>query len=222
MSRLALRFGWLVLAVVVVAWTFPARVAAEDVEPREAAVDPEPTPEELAEAEADARFRDRFDRLLRTIDEGVGHDKVEAAWTLAFFIGKAERVVPQLEKMLKSKDDDARIAAAAAHWHIRHDPEIVLPALLGSLNQMTEIGEYRNRTLMTLADLGPHGAPAVPRLIELYRQSDADAKEQIAETLGEIGQKAKAAIPALVESLGDHTEMYRSPALAGSARPAAC
>lgn len=207
MSQFALRSGRLAATIIVLGWAIAAPVAAEDAGPGEAAGDPEPTPEELAEAKADDAFWAYLDNLVTTIEMKKGEEQVEAVRTVSSIIWDLEqRVVPDLEKMLKSKDEDARIAAAEALWRIRRDPEPVLPVLLDSLNRTEKVGLWGPRTISILDDLGPHAAPAVPRLIELYRRSNGDGKQSIAYVLGQIGPKAKAAIPVLVESLGDHTE----------------
>ena len=44
-------------------------------------------------------------------------------------------------------------------------------------------------------------APAVPRLVELVRQADPGTRYLAAKALGQIGDEAEAAVPALLEAL---------------------
>ena len=53
-------------------------------------------------------------------------------------------------------------------------------------------------------------APAVPRLTELVRQSDPGTRYLAAKALGQIGDEAEAAVPALLEALRDNDMFLRA------------
>ena len=53
-------------------------------------------------------------------------------------------------------------------------------------------------------------APAVPRLTELVRQADPGTRYLAAKALGQIGDEAEAALPALLEALRDNDMFLRA------------
>ena len=60
-----------------------------------------------------------------------------------------------------------------------------------------------NKGARTQCDSWANGAmpPAVPRLIELVRESDPGTRYLAARALGQIGDEAEAAVPALLDAL---------------------
>ena len=58
-------------------------------------------------------------------------------------------------------------------------------------------------------------APAVPRLTELLRQADPGTRYLAAKALGQIGDEAEAALPALLDALRDH-DMFLRAAITGA------
>ncbi|MCE2473543.1 MAG: HEAT repeat domain-containing protein [Anaerolineae bacterium] len=53
-------------------------------------------------------------------------------------------------------------------------------------------------------------APSVPRLTELVRQSDPGTRYLAAKALGQIGDEAESAVPALLEALRDNDMFLRA------------
>jgi HEAT repeat protein len=115
-------------------------------------------------------------------------------------------VVPRLVNMLKSPRPELRTAAARALIDLDPDPEIVRPALDKAMEGADP--EVLDHVLDALASLGEK---AVPRLIAALKREEGRLKT--AAILARIGPPAKAAVPALIEALGDKNPETRSEVL---------
>lgn len=115
-------------------------------------------------------------------------------------------VVPRLVNMLKSPRPELRTAAARALIDLDPDPEIVRPALDKAMEGADP--EVLDHVLDALASLGEK---AVPRLIAALKHEEV--RPRAAAILARIGPTAKAAVPALIEALGDKNPETRSEVL---------
>ena len=81
----------------------------------------------------------------------------------------------------------------------RSVPELV--AAMKAAGDGADDRQFRREILMTLAQLGPQAAQAVPALIEGLDAADPENRALAAIALGKIGAQAREAIPALREKL---------------------
>jgi HEAT repeat protein len=116
------------------------------------------------------------------------------------------------------KDLFVRRFAAQALGDVGADPKTAVPALASALKE----DDKKELVEAALTSLGKMGAPAVPPLIDAVKNKPAAPKKdkgnkkgpapidhtsfirtKAIEALGNIGPKAKAAVPALIDSLRD-------------------
>ena len=107
--------------------------------------------------------------------------------------------LPTLVSALKNAGPSLRASAAEALGEIGSGAESAVPALVAALKHDAE--RYVRES--AASSLGKIGAAAVPSLIVVLHDTDADARSYAANALGEIGPAAKSAVPALVEALKD-------------------
>jgi len=111
--------------------------------------------------------------------------------------------VPQLIAALKAPKREIREAAARALIDLDPDPEITRPLMQEAMRDASP--EVLNEVLDALASLGEK---AVPRLTEALKHEAVRAKA--AAIIARIDPPAKAAVPALIEALGDESPDTRS------------
>jgi HEAT repeat protein len=121
-----------------------------------------------------------------------------------------------LDALKKDKDLFVRRFAAQALGEVGADPKTAVPALAAVLKE----DDKKELVEAAVTSLGKMGAPAVPPLIDALKNKPAEPKKKgkkapaapdstafvrtkAAEALGNIGPKAKAAVPALAEALRD-------------------
>jgi HEAT repeat protein len=145
------------------------------------------------------------------------------AMTLGEIGPEAKAGVPWLMELLKDRTNDPlqydlRVQAALALWRIQGNKEITLPVLREALKDpkayvrieaalgLWRTGEEKEKMLALLLDmLKSKGQGA--------RKQDLEARLvrfQAAAALGEIGPDAKAAVPILLELLGDREDFRKS------------
>jgi HEAT repeat protein len=122
--------------------------------------------------------------------------RVELATTLGRIGPAARSAVPALLAALGDPVSEVRDAAALALGEIEPDPGAVIPALVSSVRARPD-----RRCLDAIAVLEKLGAPAVPALIGLIRNDDADVRSRASVTLIAIGTAAKPATAALIDGL---------------------
>ena len=123
---------------------------------------------------------------------------------------------PVLREVLHHGAPDQRVRAEliVLLWKIGPEPESTFPGLkTGDAGDVHCATQLLNGVYSTKADRGTR-KNAVPTLVEAFRgaKSDPGHRVSFAQTLGEIGPDAKAAIPALREGLKDKDENVRKAA----------
>lgn len=111
-------------------------------------------------------------------------------------IGKPDATAagPVLVKALDDPDPLVRGAVVQAVGALAPDVPGAVPALVRLFPDVQAVG--------AVANFGPAGAEAVPRLIELLRHPDSKVRWNAARTLGKIGEPALPAVPELVAVMG--------------------
>jgi len=166
-------------------------------------------------------------QALRDALSEKSYDLANPALTVLTQMGpRAAAAVPDLLPWLDETDPKQADRTAATLGAIRSRPDLVLPALAGlitrqgsddaakamgaygpvafdhALRVLDEGDEYaRYSILWTFATLGERAAAIVPRLIPLINGDDPDISLRVVGTLGFIGLKASAAVPAIMERL---------------------
>ena len=126
-----------------------------------------------------------------------------AAATLGAIRSGPDLVLPALEALVTRQGSDAAAKAMGAFGPLAYDHAVRV---------LEEGDEYaRYSVLWTFATLGEQAAAIVPRLIPLINGEDADIALRVVGTLGFIGPKAQAAVPAIMKRLakGPETLPYR-------------
>ncbi len=106
----------------------------------------------------------------------------------------AKSAVPVLLNLLRDGERDDATEISDALGSIGPDAKIAIPALVELL------GSDETRWSAVRA-LGNMGAPAIPSLILLLKNSDADIRAAAAEALGHMGSTAVTSVPAITELL---------------------
>jgi HEAT repeat protein len=113
--------------------------------------------------------------------------RIRAIMTLGAIGPPADRILPELKKLMQGKDGDAQLWSAFAVWQIAGDAKDsmkVLETLLGTEAHYTP-------TIRVLGEMGPAAQSMLPTLVALYREEDAPADRQaLADTIKKIDPKA--------------------------------
>jgi len=126
------------------------------------------------------------------------------------------RTVRRLAELLKDENERFRTAAAEALVDLDPDPEISRPVLKKVMDGASP--EVLDAVMDVMAGLGEK---VVPRLIEALQVKDA--RLRAAAIIARIGPPARAAVPALIDALGDENSETRNEVLfaLGAIGPAA-
>jgi HEAT repeat protein len=113
--------------------------------------------------------------------------RIRAIMTLGAIGPPAERMLPQLKRLMQVKDGDTQLWSAFAVWQIAGDVKDsmkVLEILLGTEAHYTS-------TIRVLGEMGPAAQSMLPTLVALYREEDAPADRQaLADAIKKIDPKA--------------------------------
>ncbi len=133
--------------------------------------------------------------IERLNDHGSGVAR-EASRALAS-IGTA--AIPALIEALREEDDTARWWAASAIEELGPEARDAVPALIESLDNDERPVHNAPSALSAI------GMSAIGPTLEVLKSPDSSmrARTAAAQTLGAIGPRANAAVPALIEALGD-------------------
>ena len=114
----------------------------------------------------------------------------------------AETIVPALEALLRgtTKKGSNRSGVARALARYKKAGAVAVPVLLELLDTETDQNLRRN-TIRALGSLGAAAYPAVPRLIELLRESEAELTQSLVLAIRGIGPPAATALPQLISLL---------------------
>ena len=83
---------------------------------------------------------------------------------------------------------------------------------------MKPVRNHSVKAIEVLSRMGEFAAPAVPNLIRLLEDEDADMRLWAAEALGHLKEVSAAAVPMLIEMLGDEDTDVRRGATHALAR----
>ena len=113
--------------------------------------------------------------------------RVRAIMTLGEIGPPADKIAPELKKLLQGKDGDTQLAAAFALWQITGDAKESLKVLNGLL--ATE--KHYTPTIQVLGQMGPAADSLLPTLVALWREEDVRADRlALANAIKQIDPKA--------------------------------
>jgi HEAT repeat protein len=146
------------------------------------------------------------DMLLESLKDESAEVRAHAARALGEIGPSARPAVKALVELLKDPDETVRRQAIRAVLSIKPEPGTVIPLCIKLLED-SDAG-VRVRVLNAIADAGPE---AVPGLIKALKNENAAYWACL--VLREMGAPAKAAVPALIETLGDKRPEVRREAI---------
>jgi HEAT repeat protein len=144
--------------------------------------------------------------LLPWLDEPYPKQADLIATTLGAIRSRPDLVLPALEGLITRQGSDAAAKAMGAFGPVAYDYAVRV------LEDGDEYARYS--VLWTFATLGEQAAAIVPRLVPLISGDDPDIALRVVGTLGFIGPKAQAAVPAIMERLAKGPDVlpYRAAA----------
>ena len=131
---------------------------------------------------------------------------IAAAVQLTFRTAPAAELLPLLVGGLKTKHTEVAAIAADALGKIGPDAAPAIP----DLKNAAMVAE--NANLSAPDALGKIGAAAIPALIEILEQGAVDCRWSAACALGEMGEPARVALPALRKVAAENNDMAGSAA----------
>ena len=108
--------------------------------------------------------------------------RVSAAQNIGELGPAAQSAVPALIQAVKGKDTGVHESAIDALGKIHSDPEVVIPLLIGYLDD----DSVNDEAALALGNYGSLAKAAVPKIIPLLRASDKDARAAAAAALEKI------------------------------------
>lgn len=139
--------------------------------------------------------------------EGIADNKdnISFFWRAIYALGHTGGDGQTVEVILQALDyDDAwvRACAAMALAVIKEPTDVIVPALVGQLNNKS-LGVC-SHCVVSLGQIGPPAKDAVPALIKVLNDSDRQLRRSTAWALMEIGTpEAVAAVQAAIEAFDD-------------------
>jgi HEAT repeats len=112
--------------------------------------------------------------------------RASAAQSIGALGPAAKPAVPALVQALKGKDASVHQAAISALGNIHSDPDLVIPLLIGYL----EDDNLNDEAALALANYGSLAKAAVPKIIPLLHAPDKDAQAAAREALKRIDPEA--------------------------------
>lgn len=150
-------------------------------------------------------------QLIAALEDSDQNVRGCAAKALAQLGDAAVDAVPALTRKLEdpNESDQVRVYSANALGNIGPAASGSVGALIETLRSESSRRDRLSRSASTA--LTGIGEPAVGPLVELLQSDDFVARKSAAKVLYLMGPKAHAAVPALVEALGDYN--LREPAI---------
>jgi HEAT repeat protein len=132
----------------------------------------------------------------------------EPAWqaniatALAEYGDKAAGSLPRLRALASTQDSTLGYAVGLALWRVGKEPDVWVPYLVEVLKSPDNQKKWT--ALQQLAEIGEPASRAVPQVTEMLSSDPNNRlRGQAAITLGEIGPKAGAGLPALSAAQAD-------------------
>jgi HEAT repeat protein len=150
--------------------------------------------------------------LAEMLDDLCPEFQTFAAQSLSQMGSQAGGAVPALIPLIRDKNPAVAWRAVNALGEIGAGAKAAVPELEKAFTTapQTALKEdaplFRDRILHALTKIGPDGVPVFVKLLEREQK----IRGTIATALGEMGPKAKAAVPALVKSLADKRRGVRT------------
>ncbi|HMF14215.1 MAG TPA: HEAT repeat domain-containing protein, partial [Gemmataceae bacterium] len=113
----------------------------------------------------------------------------------------ADKVVPNLIRMLDDPDLDLRVTAAQSLERYGPDAKAAVPALAKSTGKGDP--EIRRAAIRALTGIGTSAVPAIPNIATALSHPDVRLRRTAADSLSQFGALAKPAEPALRKALDD-------------------
>lgn len=155
---------------------------------------------------ADSEVAARVDLLVRALSDPHVSVGWNASRELAKLGSSASGALPELSKALRSHDANKALWARFAVAKITNEVPKHLSAFIDAL---TDKRVFPGMAAFALAGLGPDAANAVPNLIPLLADGNAENRWTAAGALAAIGSKSAAAVPDLIVALNDVDEKVR-------------
>ena len=191
MRRAPIRFTVLGLVILTAAAAY-ARVSEATPRPRAATVRARPAEDARR---AGAERERRVAELAAELRDAQGQHQIEVIDAIARFGRGAERAIPALvETMAAAQSERAREHSAAVLANMGHPAASALAALV------TESEAVRP---LAARALGAMGAEAVPALMTVLEDEDAEVRRVAAHVLGHLGPVAVPATDLLEQALED-------------------
>jgi HEAT repeat protein len=134
--------------------------------------------------------------LMKAARDESGPVRMAAAFSLGKLGNEARDAAPILLEGLKDPFVGVRYAAIEALANVPLDAKAALPALDAALKQDKPSG-FHFRVVQVRLKLDPDPAPVLPALGELLR--DFTSQTQVIALLGQLGPKAKDALPKVID-----------------------
>jgi HEAT repeat protein len=150
-------------------------------------------------------------QALRDKDEAKDGSRVTvaqmAAGTLGLYGPQAKEAVPELLKVLKSKDTFLRCTAMGALGRIKAQPDKVVPALRQALEEKEQVATWTSAA-RALGMFGKQASAAIPDLFRAYDcewvenvSRKGNIREAVVEAFGAVGEGNEKVVSFLMEAL---------------------
>ena len=136
--------------------------------------------------------------LTRLLSDQNLYCRASAADALGKIGEKAAESLPNLIKTLEDQDGFVRVRAASAVWKITRQKNAAMPVLKAALKESEH--SVRWNAAVELGEIEPGNQDAIEALIRML-SDDPEFINVTAMALGKMGPNAKAALPALRETL---------------------
>ncbi|HEY4312567.1 MAG TPA: HEAT repeat domain-containing protein [Pirellulales bacterium] len=146
--------------------------------------------------------------IVKRLKSGNVSVRRRGAEDLMVIGAKAQEVLPSVHTALTDPDVEVRVAAALCLEQIDPTNPGIVPALAGAIDQ----GCIANLSpaVQVLVKREPDRSDALVRqLIKLVDSNDRGMRSAAMKSLGELGPKAQAAVPALIKQLQSNEHPYK-------------
>ncbi len=143
--------------------------------------------------------------LLKSCQDEEASVRFNALAVLASIAPQSNDVIDACLRGLQDENDTVRSAALRSLVRTNADTEVKVRALVGAIN------ETGFKAAFVQGELARIGEPAVPQLVEAMKVKET--RLSALSTLYHFGNKARAAIPAVLEALEDEDPKVRRQAV---------
>lgn len=177
----------------------------------EALPDPEPQVQRYvigALKEQKSEAKEAIPALLTILNDHNSEVRNDAAWAIGAIAPEHQRVIPALIQTLTDTDERAQYGAMGALKKLGPRAKAAVPALKLLLKDKT--AHLRDDVPGTLVAIAPEDAELVPALIAVLKDpSDQSMRLPVVTALGQLGPRAKPALPVLKALLIDKDEAFQ-------------